>query len=72
MSGIDDFRFKSHQLLVELDAATMGMMQLVSSRCVSGPEWDAAHKKQHEAYESWNAFMNAPLIADTNDLPPDI
>ena len=72
MASIDDFRFESHQLLLELDAATMGMMTLVSSRCVSGPEWDAANKRQHEAYKCWDAFMNAPLIVGTNILPPVI
>ena len=72
MASIDDFRFESHQLLLELDAATMGMMTLVSSRCVSGPELDAANKRQHEAYQCWDAFMNAPLIAGTNILPPTI
>ena len=59
MASIDDFRFESHKLLLELDAATMGIMQLVSSRCVSGPAWEAATKRQHDAYECWDAFMNA-------------
>lgn len=71
MASIDDFRFESHQLLLELDAATMGMMTLVSSRCVSGPEWDAANNRQHEAYKCWDAFMNASLIASI-DSPPAI
>jgi hypothetical protein len=60
MASIEDFRIKSHELLIELDAATMGMMTLVSSRCVSGPDWDFASKRQHDAYQSWDAFMNAP------------
>lgn len=45
MASIDDFRVESHKLLLELDAATMGMMQLVSSRVVSGPAWDVASKR---------------------------
>ncbi|VVO21715.1 hypothetical protein PS723_04262 [Pseudomonas fluorescens] len=60
MISIDDFRFKSHELLLELDAATMGMMTLVSSRRVTGPDWDGATKRHHDAYESWNAFLNEP------------
>ncbi|MGF6208233.1 hypothetical protein [Pseudomonas frederiksbergensis] len=72
MASIEDFRIKSHELLIELDAATMGMMTLVSSRCVSGPEWDAANKRQHDAYKCWDTFMNAPVIAGTNNLPPTI
>jgi hypothetical protein len=45
---------------LELDASTMGMMMLVSSRCVSGPEWEAATKRQHDAYERWDNFINSP------------
>lgn len=72
MASIDDFRFESHRLLLELDAATMGMMALVSSRCVSGPEWDAANERQHVAYKCWDAFMNPPLTADSKNTPaPD-
>ena len=60
MASIDDFRIESHKLLMELDAATMGMMMLVSARCVSGPDWDAASKRQHDAYDSWDTFINFP------------
>ena len=72
MPSIDDFRFESHHLLLELDAATMGMMTLVSSRCVSGPAWDAANERQREAYRSWDAFMNTPPIADTDKFPAKV
>lgn len=60
MRSIDDFRIESHELLMELDAATMGMMMLVSSKRVSGPDWDSATKRQHDAYERWDAFINIP------------
>lgn len=60
MTSVDDFRTKSHELLIELDAATMGMMQLVSSRCVSGPVWEEATRRHHDAYEVWNTFLNVP------------
>ena len=72
MASIDDFRFESHQLLLELDAATMGMMTLVSSRCVSGPEWDAANKRQQEAYKCWDAFINPLLSPNTKNTPTTI
>ena len=72
MASIDDFRFESHQLLLELDAATMGMMTLVSSRCVSGPAWDAANERQREAYRNWDAFMNTPNIAGTDKFPAKV
>jgi hypothetical protein len=61
MASIDDFRFESHKLLLELDAATMGMMQLVSSRCVSGLDWEIAAKRQRDAYKCWDAFMSVPV-----------
>ncbi|SED15014.1 hypothetical protein SAMN04490185_2870 [Pseudomonas frederiksbergensis] len=71
MASIEDFRIKSHDLLLELDAATMGMMTLVTSKCVSGPDWDFASRRQHDAYKSWDAFMNAPTakiqVADSED-----
>jgi hypothetical protein len=38
----------------------MGMMLLVSARCVSGPAWDDATQRHHDAYELWNAFLNVP------------
>jgi len=58
MASVEDFRIKSHALLIELDAATTGMMKLVSSRCVSGPAWEEATKRHREAYEIWNTFLN--------------
>ncbi|AWM95199.1 hypothetical protein DJ564_18900 [Pseudomonas sp. 31-12] len=67
MTSLEDFRIHSHALLIELDAATMGMMTLVSSRCVSGPDWDVATKRHHDAYEVWSAFLNGPAPA----LSPD-
>lgn len=60
MCGIDDFRFKSHQLLIELDAATSKMMMMVSAREVSGLDWDAATLRHHDAFEAWNSFLNSP------------
>ncbi len=42
MASVEGFRIKSHELLLELDAATMGMMTVFSSKCVSGPDWDFA------------------------------
>lgn len=60
MTSIDDFRIESHQLLIELDAATLGLMKLVSAKCVSGPKWDAANLRLHDAYERWHAFVNRP------------
>jgi hypothetical protein len=58
MPSVEDFRIQSHAFLIELDAATMGMMTLVSSKRVSGPEWEEATKRHHDAYEMWNSFLN--------------
>lgn len=65
MISIEDFRIKSHELLIEMDAATMGMMVLVSSRCVSGPAWEEATLRHHNACADWNEFLNAPDPAST-------
>lgn len=70
MSGIDDFRFKSHHLLIELDAATSMMMQLVSSKEVVGAGWDAAALRHHEAFEAWSDFLNSPENPLAEPAPP--
>lgn len=66
MSTTDDFRYKSHELLIELDAATNHMMMLVSARKVAGFEWSEAAKRQKLAYETWSAFLYAP---ETDPMP---
>ncbi|MBK5542557.1 hypothetical protein JFV28_01180 [Pseudomonas sp. TH05] len=60
MNSVDDFRYRSHQLLMELDAATCDMMKLVSAHQLTGPEWEIANRRQHEAYKVWNLFLNEP------------
>ncbi|WVV47300.1 hypothetical protein THH46_21435 [Pseudomonas sp. NA13] len=37
MTSFEEFRAASHELLKELDAATIKMMMLVSAKEVSGP-----------------------------------
>ncbi|WCM54520.1 hypothetical protein OH720_18660 [Pseudomonas sp. WJP1] len=61
MTSGDDFRLDSYKLLLELDASTTGMMQLVSSRVTSGPEWDLAIERHRIAYETWSSFLNKPI-----------
>ncbi len=70
MTSVDDFRIKSHALLVDLDAATAEMMRLISSRSVSGPVWEEAVKRQHDAYVHWNAFINSRDGTDPSVPPP--
>ncbi|RON93062.1 hypothetical protein [Pseudomonas fluorescens] len=60
MSNIEDFRFSSHHLLVELDAATNRLMMLVVAKEVSGPQWDEAIERQRQAYDAWVALLVTP------------
>ncbi|UDI90457.1 hypothetical protein [Pseudomonas sp. IAC-BECa141] len=49
----DDFRFRSHVLLVELDAATTQLMMLVGAGEISGTQCDEALSRQSAAYKEW-------------------
>lgn len=53
MTSNDDFRFQSHSLLVELDAATNQLMMLVVADELSGNRWDEALARQSAAYSAW-------------------
>jgi hypothetical protein len=53
-----DFRFHSHVLLVELDAATTQLMMLVVAGELSGNRWDGAFSRQSVAYSAWVAAVN--------------
>jgi hypothetical protein len=58
MTSVDEFRLDSYKLLLELDASTTGMMQLVSSRVTTGPEWDSATERHRQAYDAWSLFLS--------------
>jgi hypothetical protein len=60
MTSFEEFRATSRDLLIDLDAATMTMMALISSKRNSGPEWDVATKQHQEAYQRWNVFLSIP------------
>lgn len=49
----DDFRFRAHVLLVELDATTTQLMMLVVVGEISGTQWDEALSRQSAAYKQW-------------------
>ncbi|MFY0727327.1 hypothetical protein [Pseudomonas sp. NFX15] len=66
MVDIDDFRFKSHQLLLDLDAATNHLMMLVVAAEVSGPRWNEAAMRQKVAYDAWAALLYA---VETDPMP---
>lgn len=58
MTTVDDFRIKSQELLVELDAATSEMMRLIGEHQMTGEQWEEAVRRQHEAYERWVEYLN--------------
>jgi hypothetical protein len=66
MSNLDDYRFQSHRLLLELDAATTNLMMLVLARQLEGTPWTAATNRQKLAYDAWAAFLYAPT---TDPIP---
>jgi hypothetical protein len=49
----DNFRFRAHVLLVELDATTTQLMMLVVVGEISGTQWDEALSRQSAAYKEW-------------------
>lgn len=58
MSTHEEFRFSSHHLLIELDAATNHLMMLVVAKEVSGPRWNEAVTRQKRAFEAWTVLLN--------------
>lgn len=68
MTSFEEFRTTSHVLLIELDAATTKMMMLVSAKEVSGPSWDDATLRHHDAVEAWHAFLNLRTGAEAGPL----
>lgn len=65
MVDIDDFRFKSHHVLLDLDAATSQLMMLVVAKEVSGPKWSEAITRHKAAYEAWALLLYS---AETDPL----
>jgi hypothetical protein len=66
MASNDDFRFQSHALLVELDAATNQLMMLVVAGELSGSRWDGAFSRQSAAYSAWVAAVTG---VQTDPMP---
>jgi hypothetical protein len=68
MNAADDFRFKSHELLLDLDAAISQMMMLVATRELSGERWCTAVTQHSDAYAAWNSHLsesslpNSPIL----------
>lgn len=68
MTSFEEFRATSHELLKELDAATIKMMMLVSAKEVSGPFWEDAAQRHHDAVDAWHAFLN--IRTECGATPP--
>lgn len=66
MTNYEDYRFQSHHILLELDAATTVLMMLVSGRQTEGPQWCGAVERHKLAYETWAAFLQTPA---TDPMP---
>jgi hypothetical protein len=66
MFSIDDFRFKVHHLLLDLDATTNHLMMLVVSREVAGSRWDEAVARQKLAYDAWTSILSG---VQTDPMP---
>jgi hypothetical protein len=58
MHNIDDFRFESHHLLLDLDATTSQLMMMVVAKEVSGYRWNEAVLHQRAAYEAWTRLLD--------------
>lgn len=61
MINVDDYRLKSHQLLLEFGAANTHLMMLVPARQIDGPLWMGAVARHKLAYETWAGFLNTPV-----------
>ena len=57
MCSEENFRFQSHELLIELDAATTGIMMLVTAGELHGGRWDDAVVRHHIAVDAWQRFL---------------
>jgi hypothetical protein len=66
MVNLDDFRFTSHHLLLELDAATNHLMMLVVAKEVSGSRWNESVLRQKAAYDTWAMLLYA---VETDSMP---
>lgn len=57
MHSNDDFRFKAHQHLIDLDATTNHLMMLVVAGEISEGHWDEAVIRQKLAFEAWTSIV---------------
>lgn len=58
MHANDDFRFKAHEHLIDLEATTNQLMMLVVSDELTGKVWDDALTRQKCSYAAWIAVAD--------------
>ncbi|MBI6749772.1 hypothetical protein [Pseudomonas syringae] len=55
----DEFRFRAHELLVELDASIAKMMMMVAAKEIEGAIWAEATNRHYQAFLAWHDFIAA-------------
>ncbi|PPS35871.1 hypothetical protein BVY10_00780 [Pseudomonas amygdali pv. morsprunorum] len=60
MRDSEEYRFKCHELLLQVDATTATLMMMVVAKDVCGPRWDDAVGVQVRAFEAWTSYLHAP------------
>lgn len=67
MHANDDFRFKAHEHLIDLEAMTNQLMMLVVSDELTGKIWDDALTRQRCSYAAWIAVADSrPRSAESD------
>lgn len=62
MAGSEEFRFKAHELLIELDASTNHLMLLVVSHQLTGASWTTATERYASAYAAWDNHLKQQTL----------
>ena len=72
MKAYDDFRFKSHQHLIDLEATTNHLMMLVVSDEMTGKNWEDALSRQKCSYAAWIAFADSLTCPDVPAIDEEL
>ena len=64
MHAFDDFRFKAHEHLIDLEATTNQLMLLVVSDEMTGKIWDDTLSRQKCSYSAWIAVAESRSCPD--------
>ncbi|WP_433588252.1 hypothetical protein [Pseudomonas koreensis] len=64
MHAFDDFRFKAHEHLIDLEATTNQLMQLVVSDDMTGKIWDDTLSRHKCSFSAWIAVADSRACQD--------